>query len=1563
MSDRSYAEATRARSESRPQADAGANSGARGRSVGNSRQNAPRDAPFRRGRGNRRGESNHRGAAAPQERGRPHSRRGGRPPAGDVPRDDRQERDTYPRGSRGRGGGRGRGRGQPHPAIPPPLPPREPVNPATIPLPASSNEESDEEVPLVRQRGRRGRVPPPPRAPASSDSESDGYDSLPDSSGSDEEYAFAEEAPCPPPEAVRSAPVGPPAAVRSAPVEAPRSGVPVTDVDPEPWEPSSVAGRKLKAAIVARGHGYYHPDEEAYEASRRAYADIAKRAAHPTKPLFADVGKSWKPKVNEDSALVANLAKMGIQTIPASTKEHETAGHPISAVVREILTARAFGYIRSNDHLKVVSLYSSPRDLRLLTAMNRASSQQLTLEMYRPQLTSGDMLRRTPRTELHEVDHYRSASAFLMVDVYETDLGSSFNPAFVRTVLSDLSESAMLVWIGHRYLGPAGTVHGEGAWVRTADGKILSRPDHLSSAYAPHDPCDWIWKASFEKFDDGAVCWAHKETAGNMHTIIFRWVGAAKAAQLVNDRAPMENENEQFTTLEARALVPWEPARTIARWFRHNPLLNWFPGAASLYLRLMTSPVKVIVPRSTMTELHAFASVRSFTELTVKQFSVKVRDALSARNAPHELLYRLFPNIRPDIEAVTFALLAERLEVREHASWSFVEENGKSMAQYNANLRALGSPTAGAEEFPWGTLALATAAVGTGFMLWKGRSLFGVPRVSSHLMFSHTRNTFIVPGALTTILGVAKAQLQNMGVHYLAKLPALSSLVNPWTLVKSWALSTATTWCLKTVPIVAFLRSFWSLCSLGLKQLHPELVNPGLFVANVAILAPVYEEMFKRWHPLCVHLLVAVEAVGHGLSGGGVGLARYLPTALMHYIASRMSLGQGIALHAAWNTVAVVGQIAAGIGMLAQAEAQPRESFVPGTLPWRVTLLSLGAILMYAMMRRQDWRPNAWVEHREATYFESWSHRAPISYERQEKGPMPIDKSWVPTQNAYTPLPPLIDPEVLPVYGDIESFRADPEGRPNTVCHWLIGLGVPGYCPARSDYNLATVALCRMLAKPPSTQEENEAGWSKVFGPSDAIAFGNRQLPAWVRDAIPLDRLGDEQGEVPDNFEAWLNHLDSSKKRRAYAAMAEVREAGPSTVFKAAETTPIMVKTDELLYRIDDSGCPELKPRAIANVNPKCVVYLGPSVWATQKRLAKIWSPKGEFVSVRTHRCEFSVKIGYAGAYTDEDLSDWFAMCCDYLTSPARQTEVCVAILVSGDDLHMMLRTSVGQVVVIEGDASMFDQTVLGGALRTTYAVFRYLGLPLEKAQLLWKVAHAKYVLSSRDRTARVILDRSEYPFRDTGGVDTSVGNSVVSALAAYAVAADMIATHPTDLLETDLWAATYQQFGLKMKIRLHSEITGGTFLKGLWYPCVWTPEIPYHFYWGPLPSRLLKATKSLRQPRSLYPEAQSVEEAARCFLSDMAQNYRSFVSVPGLRVLDRFIRGPVVRTDLYGDYKVQPVDRPKPKLAPEAWSLLFYHYGLTREDWESFERFFPDDVYQYCAHPVLVTMALRDYC
>lgn len=504
----------------------------------------------------------------------------------------------------------------------------------------------------------------------------------------------------------------------------------------------------------------------------------------------------------------------------------------------------------------------------------------------------------------------------------------------------------------------------------------------------------------------------------------------------------------------------------------------------------------------------------------------------------------------------------------------------------------------------------------------------------------------------------------------------------------------------------------------------------------------------------------------------------------------------------------------------------------------------------------------------------------------------------------------------------MKSHLKAPGWKPEHAVYFnLIPHQIPGYYASKSDSNLVSIVKARLMARSPSSQTHQKLAWETVIAPE---AF----LPVTYP---PIIREEEEEG--------WLEHMDNSKKKKYQIEVQKIRENGPDKLMRSLKTAKLQVKTDEWLIK---SGPLGLKPRAIVNIDPSVQAMIGPEIYAATQRLKALWDPRNPY-----RHPDYSFTFAFGSSANDEDLTMWLKYT---LSDPERWH-----IIVAGDDM-LVLNHKFG--FYGEGDASMYDQSQGEGPIRYEYKLLRILGVSESACQLGYEVCCANYVGYSgmKDGALVVEVDKGGKPLRCSGHVDTTIGNGLIMAVATFS-AIRWGGTEPQAIMDR------YSDLGFEIKFKVLPHWGEVTFLKGMWYLTELCEETGTEYYWGPLPSRILKVGKSLKDPRTLYCD-RDFHSAANKFLGDVATGYSFFIEVPILRafVKNFSTRGggkTLMELDPSQKYKIQAAAKQKPKITD--CTAICIRYDISEEDIRSLEEMYPTKPFSFLQHPLLEKL-LIDY-
>jgi hypothetical protein len=555
--------------------------------------------------------------------------------------------------------------------------------------------------------------------------------------------------------------------------------------------------------------------------------------------------------------------------------------------------------------------------------------------------------------------------------------------------------------------------------------------------------------------------------------------------------------------------------------------------------------------------------------------------------------------------------------------------------------------------------------------------------------------------------------------------------------------------------------------------------------------------------------------------------------------------------------------------------------------------------------------------------------------------------AWIPRRVAplvqrHKPLCPLLRVHMdQTMYDDLAQRGAD------TL--YVFPTNVPLYAASNNGAMLATALRERLLAAHPAWREQQQA-------------FSRRM--AELEFLLPPPGYFSEIPERdPELLHAWLAHFDETKRRQMADTARLVERVRPTASHRAYNGVSIVIKLDEHLVR--PTG--EFKPRTIASVDPIVQVDIGPSLRVATARLHRWWcgdpydTPYTLTTSLFSRRGVIRFAPAFAVGWEDQRMGDWVN---DMSHAPADV----IGVMVVGDDsvvtITTQTRAGTPRTRYLCADFSSFDQTQGDQALEWGHIVLARMGITVGQISRLKRLSRAPYFARAPRGGASAKIERVNRAMRDTGGPDTTIGNSSVNVAAWALVRAHLLCwAYEADLREeaglpreTAFIENAMRNIGFDIKVKCFDSITELEFLKGAFYPISGSR----HWTWAPLPSRFLKVGKSMRDPRQVYGIA-NLEEAAVHHMKAVAASYQRYTAVPLMRAfVRRFFDPSVAPTHRQLAYMVTGTGA---QIDEEAmWASLEHRYGYSRAQFEMVEQWIATEPpFTFMQHPLFFALA-RDY-
>jgi hypothetical protein len=353
---------------------------------------------------------------------------------------------------------------------------------------------------------------------------------------------------------------------------------------------------------------------------------------------------------------------------------------------------------------RFVSIYGSPRDLSVAEILNKnvAPVTGFDLDIYRPLITTKDVSRMVPPARMAVPNHNYDGG--LMVDIYANGT-DALTPSSIFNTMRDFGlwrgrgMSHPLLWVGHDFNGPAGTVEGEGAWIRV-DGQILDRPDIMSECYPAHDACDWIWEKDKVVLGDGNVLhWTIVKRLGDSVAVRFHVSDPDTGKDFLGAVHP--KPVPEFKQLSVRL----QTFGSVWEW------VDWIPGLTGF------SDVQTfLVPTALMTSLGLSPGITPESGMRVRLTEADVSPKLLA-NASVKVHSSLFPEVwERALPAIVCYLTRERTKASRPLLQILGFKQQNDVADMNTFFKGYGSQP---KTYPWRNRLLILLVVILGAWLFR----------------------------------------------------------------------------------------------------------------------------------------------------------------------------------------------------------------------------------------------------------------------------------------------------------------------------------------------------------------------------------------------------------------------------------------------------------------------------------------------------------------------------------------------------------------------------------------------------------------------------------------------------------------------------------------------------------------------------------------------------------------------------------------------------------------------------------------------------------------------------
>lgn len=723
---------------------------------------------------------------------------------------------------------------------------------------------------------------------------------------------------------------------------------------------------------------------------------------------------------------------------------------------------------------------------------------------------------------------------------------------------------------------------------------------------------------------------------------------------------------------------------------------------------------------------------------------------------------------------------------------------------------------------------------------------------------------------------------------------------------------------------------------LAVKNLNePMSVLDVLVACDICIITPVWEEVVKSIKPPYTGIIFGLLEAALKIRVGGHPVGAAL-SFTMHALPSGLSYWKRLIIHMTWNALCMVMAKALSPVPLAR-QFGALGSIGTNACALLIIMIGLLIYLRQAFPKEEEQNdgidppgvdpPQTPWEHQRAALEEGKVSLSDVMEYQQGIHSFPLNQRTVLRAQSIQGF--ATESSTMGVKGE---FVGQEEDQDHAMTYWIIPTSFPFFVPGKTDWNLSQIAKHRILVDPPMDVEKQMEQWKHVF-----------------KSMLPLLPPKYEHFLKHEEFEVqWFQKFDSVRKKRyAFQEKISLQTEASQSLDSGIE---LMVKTNEAISKYDPTTKTfRCKPRPIAQVHPILQYAVGPIIYGATQVFKKYWDVIG-------NQFEFpngwTIRISWGSGMSDDDLSSW-------MYSAMLPGRALVLIIVAGDDsLVAVIKNN--QVTFFEGDAEKFDQSQSEGPLAHERKVMSHVGVDANTVSLMRAQSLTAYKLRFSDKTQVSIL-REHHPTRDTGGPNTTFGNTTNMASAS----ADLFIQMPEAKVPTlEEYKKHFADLGFAMKVKQEDSPNLVTFLKGTWYVLKAKPGSyidQRSWAWGHLPSRFLKIGKSFQNPSILY--GLTPYEAAERFLHDQGTSMKNFLQVPVLRAF--VAKWNLGRARPLEEWQVQAsgIYREHALDPEELGFFMKYRYDIDADEFEEIEKMASlAGPFNFLAHPAFVKLGLVDY-
>lgn len=1000
------------------------------------------------------------------------------------------------------------------------------------------------------------------------------------------------------------------------------------------------------------------------------------------------------------------------------------------------------------------------------------------------------------------------------------------------------------IWAGHVFNGPYGAYAGA-IWCREGIdfSQIWYKSDAAADAYAIHDACDIMHRAGKMTHGDTSVVWTsisklYTREAGELIPVYNLVLG--------------QNSDKEFLDLHSRLMQPIDvvmlkvkcPIVDTSFDFLNNTVTPWL-ASVGIY-KTRTIPISSAI----YSDLKQVCVARFYNQWTFAAVLTDVNKYFSNLEWFKKLetaLPQKFVNYRYEVAS---SLYTELCEAKKQNLLVMNAVHGSDMHQANEQFKTIGTePT----KTSWTKKAI----------------FFGAGLLMTYLAYKKAKQQTVAKpvAAIVDTINVIGFSYPRDPTPFKAQLLRLFNGLEE----------------MKYIPFNVPILSDYLNKNIGQRLLAMPNYPMRMFTAGayVSFIGPVIEESIKHLipNPFIKSFISALFANLDFKEGSAVSLEKFLIAYIKHYLFSLLPLDTGIVLHSMLN-----------LGSLIQGLYFPSFDSLFGD----VNCIGLNPCLKAIFEKKTcEGRIIASPENFSSlSEFRIVSGANPLTLLHHVIIPFsPEKESFMSSSNCLPKFPKSLDATVKLRTPNIsyDVLKLDTHTNDHDCGYYQIfAVSKMQHRPAANGYNTHMMLVNRLLKAPPNTVmlSQINSRFQLPYGDPSDVYDVNRRLESLFtnimvklvdmnpgihkyRDYIGWFRYGgydhtELARDVPltqvlsriesdEGFKEWLKHLHGIKQSmyRRYRLLFEGVEVNITS--RCVTRIDVSIKSDETLLKVD------WVPRPVHRVDPQFACYVGPHIYAASEEAKKIYW----FFPIYYEGWVMTLTFG--SSLNDEGLTKWMAFAKDdgyiFRRHPdllLQEHHGVINVIVAGDDVLIVItQPKTFDVNIVEADVSQCDHSTRFAHLEFEWAFLRLFGVPDYIISLLKRNACAELRVRMPHMKNEYVTVERGYE-RNTGGTDTTIGNSTCIGHAWLAVIIDQLKRSKDSKIYIETWPnIMLKDYGFEMKVQQYVmnsacyESDTGTFLKGTWWH-VLCDDDTISLRWGPLLSRLIKLSKVMTRPMSI---------------------------------------------------------------------------------------------------------------